>query len=397
MLVFVSSCGRIAPPAGPTSKPVPDRASDSQQALEALATDSERQPESSPAPTLVSSDDDYFDLDELPKDRLDAKKQKFIWDSEHITFKIEHRFGKQFKTAWKAKDHDSLCAIFADDFSGLSMAPDQPSSEKRTALVTAIERNQTAGGLEVLDPQQMANALVGHLSPFDKVNDVGLRVLKIDQRVSTGEAESWTAEILLTAQGHRDDGDLLAFDSLQNVEFHFNDSDQLGDPHVVTQWKVNSTRLRSCPQMLMEEVTQDVGFAELPLVDNWETSDSPQQFQFQMAVEDFDRDGYLDIAIATTHGTPLLLKSVNGKAFEDVTKEFAFKAWSPQEYRYLAAWLDFDNDGFADLILGRRLYRNVGGTSFEDVTESSGLRFGERPMGCTIADYDVDGLLDIYV
>ena len=43
--------------------------------------------------------------------------------------------------------------------------------------------------------------------------------------------------------------------------------------------------------------------------------------------------------------------------------------------RALACWLDFDNDGFPDLILGDRVYRNDGGKKFVEITAESGLEF----------------------
>lgn len=80
---------------------------------------------------------------------------------------------------------------------------------------------------------------------------------------------------------------------------------------------------------------------------------------------------------------------------------------------------DFDNDGKSDLAVsivggmgGMRLYRNLGGGKFQDVTESSGLplwsdpkaiyaSLGEREpavlfAGITFADYDHDGDLDLF-
>ncbi len=63
---------------------------------------------------------------------------------------------------------------------------------------------------------------------------------------------------------------------------------------------------------------------------------------------------------------------------------------------------DADNDGFTDLAVtsvgGVRLFRNVRGTRFEDITALSGL--GDRRGFSTCAmwvDYDRDGLVDLFV
>src|SRR6266700_2167358 len=44
-----------------------------------------------------------------------------------------------------------------------------------------------------------------------------------------------------------------------------------------------------------------------------------------------------------------------------------------------------------------RLYRNLGGFHFQDVTESAGVAGAGYSMGAAAADYDNDGLLDLFV
>jgi hypothetical protein len=64
---------------------------------------------------------------------------------------------------------------------------------------------------------------------------------------------------------------------------------------------------------------------------------------------------------------------------------------------------DFDNDGLQDILItyvddDHRLFRNVGGMKFEDVSANSGLGGKGRVAGpATVFDFDQDGLLDIYI
>jgi enediyne biosynthesis protein E4 len=64
---------------------------------------------------------------------------------------------------------------------------------------------------------------------------------------------------------------------------------------------------------------------------------------------------------------------------------------------------DFDNDGYPDLYITavgeNRLFRNVDGQRFEDVTEAAGVAGGpgDWSTSCGWFDYNNDGLLDLFV
>ncbi len=74
------------------------------------------------------------------------------------------------------------------------------------------------------------------------------------------------------------------------------------------------------------------------------------------------------------------------------------------------AILDIDGDGDLDLFFpngatldapargpGARLYENVGGLKFRDITASSGIDHHAWSFGCAVGDYDADGRDDMYV
>ena len=76
------------------------------------------------------------------------------------------------------------------------------------------------------------------------------------------------------------------------------------------------------------------------------------------------------------------------------------------------AAFDYDGDGLTDIYFANgaslpslektsprywnRLYRNLGGFHFQDVTESAGVAGAGYSMGAAAADYDNDGLLDLF-
>ena len=148
-----------------------------------------------------------------------------------------------------------------------------------------------------------------------------------------------------------------------------------------------------------------------------------------MAVADYDNDGDLDLYV-TNFGANRLYRNDG----DDATPRFTdVSAWAiPPEDRWStsAAFIDYDGDGFVDLFVvnyvnfsvrenkvchspsGRRdycgpqsfdpvpdrLFRNNRDGTFVDATGSSGIgaAFGSG-LGVVCADFDGDGLPDIYV
>ncbi len=139
----------------------------------------------------------------------------------------------------------------------------------------------------------------------------------------------------------------------------------------------------------------------------------PEDMGSGCAFADYDGDGDWDLFVVDTIGpltlTPDEMRAAkggcrlyrnDGGTFTDVTVEAGL---GDLKGTYMgAAWGDFDNDGYPDLVVtsygGIRLFHNRGDGTFEDVTKSSGV--GGRKgffTGAVWGDADGDGLLDLYI
>jgi hypothetical protein len=124
-----------------------------------------------------------------------------------------------------------------------------------------------------------------------------------------------------------------------------------------------------------------------------------------VSVTDFDADGHVDLYFTNSRfGEPNALYHNRGNgAFEDVAPATGLADVNrPGDGVSMGAvWGDIDNDGREDVLVYRygylALYRNVGGTRFEDVTTQAGLRRWVNSNGAIWLDYDRDGRLDLYV
>ncbi len=124
---------------------------------------------------------------------------------------------------------------------------------------------------------------------------------------------------------------------------------------------------------------------------------------------DCDNDGKLDIVVVNGStvdryrkhaGDPLVTlyhQDANLK-FADITKQAGLTkiGWGMG-----VAVADYDNDGLPDLYVtsygGNVLYHNLGGCKFEDVTEKAGVAVGGLSLGAAWGDYDRDGHVDLFV
>jgi hypothetical protein len=127
-----------------------------------------------------------------------------------------------------------------------------------------------------------------------------------------------------------------------------------------------------------------------------------------VALFDCDNDGTLDILVTgdstiahyLNGGDPMmyLYRQDSDLHFTDITQSAGLttRGWGMG-----AVVADYDNDGLPDIYVtgyGRNvLYHDLGGCKFEDVTERAHVVGGGFSVGAAWADFDRDGRLDLFV
>ncbi|HEX8091328.1 MAG TPA: CRTAC1 family protein, partial [Blastocatellia bacterium] len=133
----------------------------------------------------------------------------------------------------------------------------------------------------------------------------------------------------------------------------------------------------------------------------------PETLGSGCAFLDYDNDGWQDVLLINSmswpdhkgaKSFPALYHNNHNGTFTDVTKEAGLAA---EMYGLGCAAADYDNDGNVDIYVtclgANRLFRNLGGGKFADVTAKTGTGDAGFSTSAAWLDYDKDGKLDLFV
>jgi hypothetical protein len=119
-----------------------------------------------------------------------------------------------------------------------------------------------------------------------------------------------------------------------------------------------------------------------------------------LAVADVDGDGRLDVYFLSQVGGNQLWRNLGGGTFENITDTAGVGV--TDKISVSASFADIDNDGDQDLYVttvraGNMLFENDGHGRFTDISAESGLNYSGHSSSAVFFDYDHDGLLDLFL
>ncbi len=327
-----------------------------------------------------------FDDLELPE----AERTR-IWEIEHRG-NVLNKYGfEPLAAALARSDAAELGRLLAPDFVGSE--PGAPTRVTSGGFMD-VERLQESGAPPLpLTAQQFVKRLVELRHLAGAAPKVKLVVATLGPKDPNSIDGVWEGKAQLRMHGATTAGAPAEVTATLAFEVRTLTEPALAAGGWLRAAHVRLLTVARSPRPLFVETAKARGL-NTALHDNW-ISERMVPTSGGVYVTDFDRDGYLDVLVTDLTGNALYRGGPDGK-FTDATEQMGLPRTNSGT-AVAVAWVDLDGDGWDDLILENRVYRNEGGTKFTDYTDRFSPALPRNLTGILVADYDRDGKLDLYL
>jgi len=333
---------------------------------------------------------------------LDEKERKYLWDTEHHGTLLRKYGFKPFIAALRSRNPESISKHLHEKFRA-AVPADGPQVTRPIGLQNIATRWDLAGeNRKPLDRAQFLAWLGQTLGAYGKEPKAKISLMQFAP-VKRYELEGlWRGNVQMKFFGETKPGKPRELVMYIDIEVNKPTKDGLQSGAWLMAAEFTRLKESRAQQYLMVDVAAAQGVNVKELKDNW--NDDPNKnspVTGGVFVCDFNHDGVSDFLV-TDAKLPRGYKLYQGDAkgqFKDVSRAVGLTA----EHAYIASWVDLDGDGWEDLVLNSgQIFQNQKGRFTEVTGKSNYAAVGNiRETGDytyqAIADYDGDGLLDIYL
>ena len=349
-------------------------------------------------PTLSKPvDDKYLPLDD----------RQHLWDIEHLALVIEQKVFPIWKKSIAERKWEPLQIQFGEAFRSTPYLPanEEEVLESGIRFVSSVSKHlgmEPPIALDFSQNEEISDTFLQELISLrdqfgNEKNDckVSLGILRLTPDDETNLKGSWTTIWKLKLKGHHKEHSLEKTLNIKLSLRELNDEISSKTGWITAGSILKSKEVSGQTQLFLDR-TKETGIPVEKLYDNWNCS----QFRPNTGgvyLNDYDQDGILDLLVDDVqYGFRLYHGEGKGK-YRDVTVSSGLQQSESQEEPLwtLSCWGDFDNDGDSDLIAETHLFENMGDGTFREITEQSNLPLVPA-SGYAVADYNNDGLLDLY-
>ena len=149
--------------------------------------------------------------------------------------------------------------------------------------------------------------------------------------------------------------------------------------------------------MVFFSISERVSEAQPVFEDRTARANLTVDWAFGIAAVDYDNDGWADLMIAADSSESRLFRNLGNGRYSDETEQAGLTL---EGHFHSPLFADVNNDGWSDLLMvgtrEARLFLSDGTGGFVDHTANSGLK-GAGGKTAALGDFDNDGLLDLFI
>lgn len=279
------------------------------------------------------------------------------------TIELGLRLGEPFVKAWVARDVKGLSNLTGGEFAaGIPSyvqwtTESKPPFEKKWRICTDEEQESTT------DFDVFFGCLLDPISGLENIQTEFSVLKAIDY--SDRFDNMWDFRLLLRATGINENGGVTTFRLEQDVTVVLpdRDSEVRASFH---SWQIFEEDFLTSNESVMEQIYGLLSKQGIEVLNKSFVG---------IDVADLDGDEDTDIAITLPGGISFVFEFDN-QVYMDVTESLGITSGDVQgdgQDLTRTVWLDYNDDGYPDLISGPRMFENQNGKKFVDVTAQLGL------------------------
>ena len=332
----------------------------------------------------------------LPLAVMGERERQYLWEIEHHGLVLSRNGFKKLGEALGRADSKALSAFLSPAFVG--QKPQKPNEVRVANDFVKFVRSENAGNPpEILSAKQFCDCLLAYRRLFGQQPKLQFSLMALSPTVR-GDLESpWQGSGQLRMWGKTASGGPGEVVLHLHYQVRRPTDDNLRKDGWLQSCSIMQSQVAESPRFLLREATLERGIDSRRFHDNW-LQGMKGSTTGGVYLCDFNRDGILDMLVVDINSCALY-KGLPGGKFVDVTLEVGlpWRLVDQSSSHLAAAFVDLDGNGWEDLILDQKIFRNEGGKQFRDVTHLSNLHLHGAISGYAVADYDRDGRLDVYV
>ena len=337
---------------------------------------------------------------------LAPEKQKELWDIEHLVFMVGRNVMNPLAEALASGSKLAVKGYFRPGFAGTSVRPaDRLKGDFDYGEFLQVRHDDAnspgarrAG--DELELEAFADWLLDQRARLDRDASVKCRIKEFtlnrnkEEETQTGLL-TFRGAMEIGMAGHDQEGRPCDYEWLFALECKVDPEALFADARVITRLDVLQEEFNTTKAFLFEDVTEATGLRPDRLHDNWNNPRVHRQDTGGIYAADYNEDGWTDLLVTDPQAGCVLYQGAAPGHFQDVTVAAGLADF--RNCGKAAGWADLDNDGDLDLMLAPYVLSNNGDGTFDNVTKHSSLSIASRAYGFVLADYDLDGWVDVYV